>query len=395
MNEIVTERSNLFEPNVYITVCVEIAGKVCLRKLSAAVKQAFEANEAAMSKIVLEHGFAYYEKMSESNCKIEIKSADKNWIELVYQNQKFPFAIDKGELVRVFIIPSEDKTQLIIMAHHLAGDGKSIIYFVKDIMNALSDVPLTYKPLTLLERNLPLKGLPVIARLYARYCRHKWNNRFFTWQNYYDIHNKYWAAYSSDIQYETLSMEETQRIKAEAKQIGCSVNSYIVTFFLQKNPNTSKVGIPVSIRQDKNEAMSNLTSGIWINYKYDFKKSFAQNAMQVHKRIIRKLKRHKVFVLQFLTLMPMTLVDAVLLNTYHFYSDRLAEKNARVMGYTEKYKKDLGISNLTIIDIPAAYGNYKIDNIIFVPPAVSYSNNIIGVSTYNGKMTISYHNIIK
>ena len=25
MNEIVTERSNLFEPNVYITVCVEMA----------------------------------------------------------------------------------------------------------------------------------------------------------------------------------------------------------------------------------------------------------------------------------------------------------------------------------------------------------------------------------
>lgn len=28
MNEIVTERPNLFEPNVYITVCVEIEGKI-------------------------------------------------------------------------------------------------------------------------------------------------------------------------------------------------------------------------------------------------------------------------------------------------------------------------------------------------------------------------------
>ncbi len=41
MNEIVTERPNLFEPNVYITVCVENAGKVSPHKLSAAVKQAF------------------------------------------------------------------------------------------------------------------------------------------------------------------------------------------------------------------------------------------------------------------------------------------------------------------------------------------------------------------
>lgn len=161
MNEIVTERPNLFEPNVYITVCAEIAGKVCPDKLSAAVKQAFEANEA-MSKIVLEHGFAYYEKMSVSNCKIEINNENKNWMELVNQNEKIPFAIDKGELIKAFIIPSEDKTQIIIMAHHLVGDGKSIIYFVKDIMNALSDIPLTYKPLTLLERNLPQKRLSVI-----------------------------------------------------------------------------------------------------------------------------------------------------------------------------------------------------------------------------------------
>ena len=326
MNEIVTERSNLFEPNVYITVCAEIEGKVCPHKLSAAVKQAFEANEATMSKIVLEHGFAYYEKMSVSNCKIEIKNEKENWIELVNQNEKIPFVIDKGELVRAFIIPSEDKTQIIIMAHHLVGDGKSILYFVKDIMNALSDIPLNYKPLTLLERNLPQKGVFVIAKLYANYCKHKWNNRFFTWQDYYNLHKKYWKIVSSDIRCETLSAEDTQRIKDDAKQIGCSVNSYIVTMFLQKYSSLCKVGIPVSVRQEQNEAMSNLTSAIWINYKYDMQKTFAQNAMQVHKRITRRLKHHRTFVLQFLAQMPVTLLDAVLLNTYDYCDDRLAKK---------------------------------------------------------------------
>lgn len=394
MNEIVTERMHLFEPNVYITMCVEITGKVCPHKLSAAVKEAFEANEATMSKIVLEDGFAYYEKMSVSNCKIEINNDNKNWIDLVNQNEKIPFAIDKGELVRVFIIPFEDKTQIIIMAHHLVGDGKSIIYFVKDIMNALSDIPLTYKPLTLLGRDLPQKGLSVIAKLYAHYCKQKWNNHFFTWEDYYNLHNKYWKTVSSDIRCETLSALETQRIKDDAKQIGCSVNSYIVTLFLQKYPNLCKVGIPVSIRQDKNEAMSNLVSGTYIIYKYDIKKTFAQNAMQVHKRIARKLEKKKVFVLQFLAKLPMTLIDAVLLNTYNSCYERLAKKTAKVMGYSGKFKKDLGISNLSVIDIPTSYGNYKIKNIIFVPPAVSYSHNITGVSTINGKMTISHHECI-
>lgn len=54
MKEIVTERPNLFEPNVYITMCVELAEKIDPCQLRAAIEQAYKANEAAMSKIVLE-----------------------------------------------------------------------------------------------------------------------------------------------------------------------------------------------------------------------------------------------------------------------------------------------------------------------------------------------------
>lgn len=278
MNEIITERPHLFEPNVYITLCVEIAGNVCPHKLSAAVKRAFEANEATMSKIVLEHGAAHYEKMPVSGCKAEIGHEDKSWTELVSQNEKIPFAIDRGELIRVFILP-KDNTQLVIMAHHLAGDGKSIIYFVKDIMTAFSGIPLACKPLTLLERNLPQKGLSLSAGLFARYCNKKWKNRFFVWRDYYHLHHQYWKTVSSDIQYKTLTEEETQYILESARQIGCSVNSYLVTSFLQKYPKRCEVGIPVSIRQDKNEAMSNLTSGISIKYQYRPEKTFAENAL--------------------------------------------------------------------------------------------------------------------
>lgn len=59
MKEIITERPNLFEPNVYITMCVEITGEVCLHKLAAAVREAYQANEAATSRIVMEQGAAY------------------------------------------------------------------------------------------------------------------------------------------------------------------------------------------------------------------------------------------------------------------------------------------------------------------------------------------------
>lgn len=320
---------------------------------------------------------------------------DKNWIELVRENEKLPFEIDKGELIRTFIIPADTGTQIMIMAHHLVGDGKSILYLIKDMMNALAEKPLTYKPLVLLDKNYFLDtSLSVSAKLYVRYCRRKWKNCFFTWQNYYDLHHKYWEAACSDIQYKTLSVSETEQIIEKARQIGCSVNSYLVTMFLQKYQKKCEVGIPVSIRESKNESMSNLTSGIKITHQFDMKKTFAENAMQIDAKIKSTLRRSRVFVLQFLAELPMTLVDAVLLNTHDRYSDRLAKQTAKVMGYQGK-TRDLGITNLTVIDIPVLYGNHKIKNIIFVPPAVSYAHNIIGVSTVNGEMTFSFHNMIR
>ncbi|MDE6875104.1 MAG: hypothetical protein K2P87_11670 [Lachnospiraceae bacterium] len=88
------------------------------------------------------------------------------------------------------------------------------------------------------------------------------------------------------------------------------------------------------------------------------------------------------------------MIDAVLLNTHNCYSDRLAKQTAKIMGYIGK-TRDLGITNLTVIDIPVLYGSYKIENIVFVPPAVSYSHNVIGVSTVNGRMTFSFHNMVR
>lgn len=390
MNEIIVERPNLFEPNVYISVCVEMSGKFSTNNLIAAIKSAYEANEATMSKIVLKQDCCYYEKLSVTGCKIEIIKDD--WLEVVKRKEKEVFSIDKGELVRTFIIPLKDKAQILIMAHHLVGDGKSVIYFVKDIMNALSGKPLTYKPLTLATKeSLPRKGLSLSAKFFSRYCKYKWKTRTFSWQDYYDLHDSYWQNNTSDICYEILSAEKTQTIIEQSKQIGCSVNSFLVTEFLRKFQKRCEIGIPVSIRQNQNESMSNLVSGIKINHKYNDKKSFPENALRVHRKINQVLCKKKFFVLLFLSEFPATLIDAVLLNKYKLYSNSLAQKTAEIMGYSETKVRDLGISNLGILDIPALYEFCKIENIIFVPPAVSYSHNVIGVSTINGRMTISYH----
>lgn len=81
----------------------------------------------------------------------------------------------------------------------------------------------------------------------------------------------------------------------------------------------------------------------------------------------------------------------VLLHTHHCFENSIIERLSRVMGYVGEKTRDLGITNLTVIDILASYGAHKIVKIIFILPNISYSHNIIGVSTFNEEMTLTFH----
>ena len=173
-NHIYSERVDLFDPNIYINLVVEIIGNPNTEEVISAVKLAFKSNEATMSKITLDNnGEAYYEKISASGCKVECTNGD--WRAIIKENEKIPFEIDKGELIRVFLINSSDKVILLVMAHHLVGDGKAITYFIEDIMKALSGEKLNYRPMKLItEESFSNKfNLLLPFKLYANYFNKK------------------------------------------------------------------------------------------------------------------------------------------------------------------------------------------------------------------------------
>ena len=117
-----SERANLFEPNVYISMIVKLSGNLQSEEIEQAVYKAYEANATTMSKIVLEeNGDAYYEKMGISGCGFIIDNC--SWKELLHQSEKRPFALNEGELVRTFLTKENEQLILLIHAHHLVGDG--------------------------------------------------------------------------------------------------------------------------------------------------------------------------------------------------------------------------------------------------------------------------------
>ena len=385
-----SERANLFEPNVYISMIVKLSGDLLSEEIEQAVCKAYEANEATMSKIVLEeNGDAYYEKMGSSGCKFIIDSC--SWKELLHQSEKTPFALNEGELVRTFLTKENEQLILLIHAHHLVGDGQSVLILINDIVNSMNKQPLTYKPMLSVDRNFLEKRAKLVAgiKAYINWLNQKWqkNKRAFTWDDYYAIHRKYWNKHVSEMEWKTYNIKE---LKLRCPK-GITINSYMITELLRVHPGCEVVGIPVSIREDK--GMSNQTSGIAVKYKYNSKKTFEVNADRVHKVIYKKLKsiNMKYFVLLFMERLCPSLIDAVLLQSHGCYQNKLTEKMAKVMGYIGDGGRDLGVTNINKIDIPSVYERFTIMDIMFVPPKVSYTKEVVGMSTYADVLTVCYH----
>lgn len=283
-----TERPNLFEPNVYISMVVKFSGTVTKNALHQAIKATYSANEATMSQIVLEeNGDAYYIKREKSGCMVFFDN--RNWGEIIREQEKTPFSLNTGELVRAFIISEEKEVTLLVMAHHLAGDGKSILILVRDIADSLSGKPLTYKPMQIIDKPyLSMKAkLPLSVILAVKNANRKWRRtgKVFTWDDYYDLHNEYWKNHSSDIEIKSYSANE---LKSRCKN-GITLNSYLITELLRESPEIRKIGVPISIRENS-RGMSNLTSGIEIKYRYKQDRSFEENLIRVHKKLYSKLK---------------------------------------------------------------------------------------------------------
>lgn len=394
-NHILSERVNLFEPNVYIQFLVQIGGKVSPEALKNAVETAYTVNEATMSRIVLgENGEVYYERMRKSGCKAIIMEGD--FQEIIRENEKLPFEINRGELMRAFIIPSKNHMALLLMAHHLAGDGKSMVYFLSDVMNILAGKEVNEKPMKLMTKeSFPKKSpLSLPVKLLISKFNRSWrkNGRVFTWEEYAMVHEKYWKAHSSQVLSKTFSKGEFSRIKENAKEAGVSINSYVITAFLQADKHNHVVGIPVDVREQNQDSMSNQVGGLSLDYRYSDKKTFAENAKAVHQKIYKQLKTpaKKYFVLQFVSAFIPSLIDSVLLCTHGCYQNEISEKLAEIMVYTGDKTRDLGVTNLGILPISGIYGEYKIEKLLFLPPAVSYARHIIGMATLEGEMTIVY-----
>lgn len=392
------ERTHLFAPNINVSTKVDIIGNPSDDKLSDAIKRAVMHNEILSCKIMIEpNGDAYYFKLDDPVLSISILNTNSldDWKQVIKQQETCPFHIDQGELIRFFILKNKETTQLLIVAHHLAGDGLSFSYLVEDIMNSLSSsASLSYKPIQLYDSSVLPKGsrLNPVTRMMLKSLNRKWkkNGKAFTLQDSSRLFQAYWNNRSTDFLCEVISDTNCNNILQKSKKYGIKVNSIITTAFLKSISEKLNIGLTVNLRPDHYKGMGNYATGISIEYTYDDTIDFFMNAKKVEELIYIKLNsdKHKYFLTQFMGALEPTLIDAVYFSAFSDYKNKVSKTMQTMFGYNDN-PNAISISNLTKLNINSQYGNYGITNYVVIPPVVANAKRMIGVATLGNSMSIS------
>ena len=389
--KIETERENLFDVNMMISMRVRLNGKVDTNLLRDAFYKAVASYEILNSKVVIEeNGDAFYVDCDKPLSSIS--ETDMGFEDLINSNEKVRFKIESGEYIRCFITPDG----LVFLMHHLGGDGKSLLYFIETFMRSLSGETVERIPFDRIAlSDLPKEsGLPFSYKLFVDHWNRKWTKRkrTFGYREMDEAFESFWKDHISQTKITTYNKEELDSLLAETKKAGCTLTSYLIAFLIKDMPFKANVGMAVDGRLSDRLSMGNFATGIHIDYRYDPNKTIWENAVMINKLMRPKLEniRSRYAVLHLMGTLDPTLVDTLSLCASGYLKDKFFDKFAETMTYGKK-KRDISVTNLMRADIPTVYGSFEILDIAFVPPVVSYGKNLIGIITVNDKMTVTYH----
>ena len=397
--ELLLERTFLFDPNIYMVVVMTLEGDVGTEELCEAVKKAYTQNSMTMSKAVLdENGTLTMEEMEETGCKVFVDNRD--WQEIMNENERIPFRINEGELVRTFIIPREKETDVFFMIHHITCDGNAIFLLAEDVMSNLQGKEVAYRKSRVMTKDEAIKkgGLNFIQKSGLKKLSQSWQNekKIFNWDDYYKVHKEYWKDKKTEITFKEIVGSELENVREECKKYGVTVNSYMVTKLMENYTGTIKLGIPTSVRGE-DRSISCLVSSVLEYAKYDHNKSFEANVKKVNKILKNALQNDGsiYYIPQFVAFSDPTLLDAAYLQNCMGNECKAADTMRKVLGLYGEERIILGVTNLGVVSIPADYEKFKVTRVIPVAPHIATSETVFTISTFNGRMLIAENNIAK
>ncbi len=389
------ERIHLFSPSVHVWAIATIDGEVQESALQAAVHAAACSHPILCSRVELRSDGTASFVLQDSAPQIDVKPYDIGLTDAIKREEKRPFQIEKGEMVRFLYASRTGKTELLAMMHHLAGDGHSLIILMADILRSLNGGPLALRPMQLLSRDdlPPHPGLNPIMHWMMKSVNARWRRcgKVFSTAEYDAMRRAYADEYESGLLLREIEGDQLSALQRTASDNGLTLGSLLTTAFAASMKDSPSIGIAVDIRPPDFAGMGNYATGISIQAAYDAQLPFLQNARDIHDLIYRKLAkpRDRFFLYEFMNALSPTMIDSIYFTRFGGYANKLSKSVCKMCGYVPE-PQGTSISNLGQIKIESEEDwRYRYEALFFLPPYVPNVRRVIGLSTYNGRLTLS------
>ncbi|MFW9879950.1 MAG: hypothetical protein ACFFG0_43305, partial [Candidatus Thorarchaeota archaeon] len=214
-------------------------------------------------------------------------------------------------LIRVKVLFSNQKFDLIITILHVIADGMAMVFLFKDILDFIIQPEKKYQiqeVVKIAENVLPAyyqKKIPTTPRKFNRYFWfvkrivkiYRIKKRLGKKHNVkinlepVDHENKRFMTYNWN-----LTEQQSQMVIKKAKENNITVHSALCTIFLS---DFSRINNPVNLRSrlaySVGDSVGCFAGGMIIKSKFKTNKSFWKNAKNYHKKLVKNVQSDKVF----------------------------------------------------------------------------------------------------
>ena len=305
-------------------------------------------------------------------------------------------------MIRFVIEKIQDKINLSIIEAHVAGDGKSLLILMREILNNLSEIEqgvFSYTdkpmiPLKLLSKDELSKDVQVndlIKCSFEEYNR-SWEDekRVITYEDFVKVYNQYWANHETNVKTVNIKKEILDELIISSRENQVSINSVILTAAAKELVDPSKMIVVADARPKDVNGMGNYFGGVQIESLYDLDKTFWENARYIHNQLHMQLTNRNATLIGrvFTTLLDCNLQNAILLNESGCYECKTAKAYNDIYSI-EKNNISLAVSNLGSNSMTSKFGNIEVKDAKFFSPLRPGADGIMAILTVNGEMNIT------
>jgi len=304
------------QPN-NMSMSVTLNGTINIERLRTALDRLQEKHVMLQAQLITDENnipFFIWDKQRDIQMEVIPRTKNNLYEKIVEKEFITPFEIGIDShfpLIRVKLLFSEEKSDLIVTLQHVIGDGLSMGFIFRDILLFYINPERPFKPdeiMTSIENILPidiqkkipntprkfklmmwvLKIILKFKRLKRKLLRKKLE---FSIEDSDNIENSNFMTLSW-----ILDKKHTTKFLKKCRKNNVTIHSAICTLFIEDFPSINN---PVNLR-DKlaysvNDSVGLFAGGLVISKEYKEKYSFWENARNYYRKLVEGLNSEEVF----------------------------------------------------------------------------------------------------